>query len=129
VTELYTATTYARTGQCVVHMLTKSRFVDEMEENGNGDSLSNAGAALLCLSESLMGGMGADERVSIGFVSVSPATGEVVYDEFTDGAMRTELEVCAFRQASKHADTFADENGSYQAVRAPTTGKRTQFAY
>lgn len=68
-----------------------------MESTDDGDSLSNAGAALLCLSESLMGGMGADERVSIGLVSVSPATGEVVYDEFVDGAMRTELEVSPSR--------------------------------
>lgn len=75
VTELYTATT----------------FVDEMESLDEND-LFNTGAALLCLAESLMGGMGPDDRVGFGLVSVIPSTGEVVYDQFSDVAMRTELE-------------------------------------
>jgi DNA mismatch repair protein MSH3 len=57
--------------------------------------------------------MGADERVKVGFIAVTPSTGDVVWDEFdgttcsqrcfvvikmlitnlTDGHMRTELEV------------------------------------
>lgn len=64
-----------------------------MDSVDDSDVLSTVGAALLCISESLAGGMGADDRVNIGMVSVSPATGEVIYDIFTDGAMRTELEV------------------------------------
>ncbi|KAG8825802.1 Mismatch repair protein msh3 [Serendipita sp. 401] len=76
ITELYTATT----------------FVDEMESLDNDELSSRSTAALMCLSEGVMGGMGTDERVSIGLVSVSPATGEVVYDEFVDTGMRTELE-------------------------------------
>ncbi|KAG8828576.1 Mismatch repair protein msh3 [Serendipita sp. 399] len=76
VTELYTATT----------------FVDEMESLDNDEMSYRSTAALMCLSEGMMGGMGSDERVNIGLVSVSPATGEVVYDEFLDTGMRTELE-------------------------------------
>lgn len=65
-----------------------------MESIDDADALgsSSLGAALLSLSEQKMGGMGADERVKFGLISVSPTTGEVVYDEFTDTAMRSELE-------------------------------------
>ena len=62
--------------------------VDDIDGVGG----SSLGAALLSLSEQLLGGMGADERVKFGLVSVSPTTGEVIYDEFVDTAMRTELE-------------------------------------
>ena len=64
-----------------------------MDSIDNADTFGGIGAALVSLSETLMGGMGADERVKFGLVSVSPATGEVVYDEFIDTAMRSELEV------------------------------------
>lgn len=75
----------------VTELYTAATFVDEMEDIDaiSGGSL---GAALLSLSEQLMGGMGADERVKFGLISVSPTTGEVIYDEFTDTAMRPELE-------------------------------------
>jgi DNA mismatch repair protein MSH3 len=33
-----------------------------------------------------------DERVLISFIAITPSTGEVVWDEFEDGHMRTELE-------------------------------------
>ncbi|KAG8968832.1 Mismatch repair protein msh3 [Tulasnella sp. 425] len=73
-TELYTATTY----------------VDELD---SADDESRASPpTLTCLVESLLGGMGADQRVLIGMVSVIPSTGEVTYDEWEDGHMRTELE-------------------------------------
>lgn len=37
--------------------------------------------------------MGADERVALGIIAVTPSTGDVVWDDFEDGFMRTELEV------------------------------------
>ncbi|KIO18514.1 hypothetical protein M407DRAFT_11850 [Tulasnella calospora MUT 4182] len=73
-TELYTATTY----------------IDELD---SADDESRASPpTLTCFVESLLGGMGADQRVLIGMVSVIPSTGEVTYDEWEDGHMRTELE-------------------------------------
>jgi DNA mismatch repair protein MSH3 len=65
---------------------------------------------LMCLVEEENGGMGADERVWIGMIVISPSTGDVVWDEFegiyfhlsrritradlvVDNHMRTELEV------------------------------------
>ena len=40
-----------------------------------------------------MGGMGADERVKLYMIAVIVQTGEVIYDEFESGHLRTELEV------------------------------------
>ena len=37
--------------------------------------------------------MGADEQVLFGMISVTPSTGDIVYDEFLDSHMRSELEV------------------------------------
>ena len=48
---------------------------------------------LACFVEGLLGGLGADERVSISMVAITPTTGEVIWDEFEDGFVRSELEV------------------------------------
>lgn len=48
----------------------------------------------MCLTESLLGGAGTDEKVTISVIAVTPSTGDVVWDEFEDGFLRTELEVC-----------------------------------
>lgn len=48
---------------------------------------------ILSMFETPLGGMGVDERVSIALVGVTPSTGDVVWDEFSDGYMRSELEV------------------------------------
>ena len=94
-----------------------------MESLDENDSINT----LLCIAESLLfGGMGPDDRVSFGLVSVTPSTGEVVYDQFSDIAMRTELDVrttqfpcgigalSSFRLAlltSNHASYYCQELG------------------
>lgn len=40
---------------------------------------------LMCILETQLGGMGADERVSISMISICPSTGDVVYDDFEGG--------------------------------------------
>lgn len=89
------------------------RYVDDIDSADNADA--NNPPLLMCLVEQLRGGMGADERVSIGMVTICPSTGDVVWDEFegkfltkrslvplrayrlpSDGHMRTELEVTSF---------------------------------
>ena len=47
----------------------------------------------MCISEAPLGGMGTDERVSLGMIAVTPSTGDVIWDDFEDGFMRSELEV------------------------------------
>ncbi len=57
---------------------------------------SNAGASptgyLLCITESNAKGWGTDEKVHVGILAVQPATGDVIYDDFEDGFMRSEIE-------------------------------------
>jgi DNA mismatch repair protein MSH3 len=67
-------------------------FLDELESAGDDKGKAFA-APLLCISEELRGGMGADERVLFGMVAVTPSTGDVIHDEFLDSHMRSELEV------------------------------------
>ncbi len=63
--------------------------LESADDNG-GNTFA---APLICLSEELRGGMGADEQVLFGMISVTPSTGDIVYDEFLDSHMRSELEV------------------------------------
>ncbi|KAI0071810.1 hypothetical protein K474DRAFT_1668569 [Panus rudis PR-1116 ss-1] len=73
-TQLYTATTYVDA-------------LNSADENG-----AISAPPLVCLVEDLQGGMGEDERVCISMIAVSPSTGDVVWDQFEDNHMRTELE-------------------------------------
>ncbi|KAI9489627.1 muts domain V-domain-containing protein [Zychaea mexicana] len=81
------------------HLYTKGTFVDEMatselelDDAAGSSSSSSTSNYLLCIVEEKRGGGGPDERVQIGLVAVQPATGDVTYDSFEDGYMRSELE-------------------------------------
>jgi DNA mismatch repair protein MSH3 len=37
---------------------------------------------LMCLAEEQRGGMGADDRVCIGMITICPSSGDIVWDEF-----------------------------------------------
>lgn len=58
-----------------------------------GPSAQAATNAFFCLTESSAGGIGTDDRVSISILAVIASTGEVIYDDFVDTHLRTELEV------------------------------------
>lgn len=80
----------------LTNLYTKGTYIDDTE-GLDGPSAAPDGAAtstghLLCLTESNAGGSGTDERVRIGIVAVQPTTGDVIYDDFYDGFMRSELE-------------------------------------
>ena len=68
-----------------------SRYIEELEAE---DDSRIVPPVFMCIAEGMLGGMGVDERVSVSLVAVTPSTGEVVWDEFEDGFMRSELEVC-----------------------------------
>ncbi|KAI0831758.1 muts domain V-domain-containing protein [Trametes gibbosa] len=74
----------------VTHMYTAATFVDDLNSVDEMDP--NSSPPLMCLLEEPRGGMGTDERVNIAMIAVSPSTGDVVWDEFEDNHMRTELE-------------------------------------
>ena len=79
----------------LTNLYTKGTYVDDI---GGFDDISGIGSSapatghLLCLTERLSGGMGADEKVNVGIIAVQPSTGDIIYDEFEDGFMRSEIE-------------------------------------
>ncbi|KLO18801.1 hypothetical protein SCHPADRAFT_819209 [Schizopora paradoxa] len=74
----------------LTHLYTAATFIDSVDDS----SASAPGMAPIILSviETPLGGMGVDERVSIALVGVTPSTGDVIWDEFDDSYLRSELE-------------------------------------
>ncbi|KAJ6259854.1 hypothetical protein Dda_5496 [Drechslerella dactyloides] len=66
--------------------------VDDYDAVGAGSGGASSTGYLLCITEKLGGGAGADEKVKVGILAVQPSTGDIIYDEFDDGFMRTEIE-------------------------------------
>ncbi|KAG0168324.1 Mismatch repair protein msh3 [Apophysomyces sp. BC1015] len=75
-------------------LYTKGTFVDEMTTSDLEEDSSSAASSnyLMCIVEEKRGGGGPDELVKTGIIAVQPATGDIVYDAFDDGYMRSELE-------------------------------------
>lgn len=80
----------------LTELYTASTWVEDLDTVGDSEATGDSSAAqnsLVALVERLEGGIyGSDERVSIGMIAVQAATGAVVYDQFTDSSMRSELE-------------------------------------
>ncbi|RVX68847.1 DNA mismatch repair protein msh3 [Exophiala mesophila] len=81
----------------LTNLYTKGTYIDDIEglEEANRASpvpQSPSTGFLLCLTEVNVKGYGNDEKVHVGVVAVQPATGDVVYDDFEDGFMRSEIE-------------------------------------
>jgi DNA mismatch repair protein MSH3 len=80
----------------LTNLYTKGTYVDDVEgleapTEGSGASVQATGY-LLCISETNAKGWGTDEKVHVGLVAVQPATGDIIYDDFEDGFMRSEIE-------------------------------------
>ncbi|KAL3463122.1 muts domain V-domain-containing protein [Aspergillus heterothallicus] len=79
----------------LTNVYTKSTYVDDMEGlegSTAGTSGDSATGYILCLTETNARGWGNDEKVNVGIVAVQPTTGDITYDEFEDGFMRSEIE-------------------------------------
>lgn len=80
----------------LTNLYTKGTYIDDQEGLDAAVAAPEDGAPatghLLCLTETYPKGWGSDERVQIGLVAVQPATGDIIYDDFGDGWMRSELE-------------------------------------
>ncbi|KAI5124483.1 hypothetical protein M0805_003010 [Coniferiporia weirii] len=76
--------------RALTHMYTAATYIDEVDSEDDPSLVSPP--IFVCITESLLGGIGADERVSTSLVAITPSTGDVVWDEFEDGFMRSELE-------------------------------------
>ncbi|KAI0974303.1 muts domain V-domain-containing protein [Xylaria arbuscula] len=77
----------------LTNVYTKGTYVDEVGElDQQTDTSASAGGYLLCITETAAKGWGTDERVDVGIIAVQPATGDIIYDNFEDGFMRSEIE-------------------------------------
>jgi DNA mismatch repair protein MSH3 len=80
----------------LTNLYTKGTYIDDQESLEPSVSETNGSALatghLLCLTETPLKGWGTDEKVQIGLVAVQPQTGDIIYDDFEDGWMRSELE-------------------------------------
>ena len=80
----------------LTNLYTKGTYIDDIEgieeSAGTPPPQSPSTGFLLCLTEVNTKGYGNDEKVHVGIVAVQPATGDIIYDDFEDGFMRTEIE-------------------------------------
>jgi DNA mismatch repair protein MSH3 len=80
----------------LTNLYTKGTYIDDIEGLEVPISGPSGGAPatgyLLCITETNAKGIGVDEKVHVGILAVQPATGEVIYDDFEDGFMRSEIE-------------------------------------
>ncbi|KAK3335387.1 muts domain V-domain-containing protein [Cercophora scortea] len=78
----------------LTNVYTKGTYIDEAGELDQSGENTGApsGGYLLCLTESPAKGSGTDEKVNVGIIAVQPATGDIIYDDFEDGFMRSEIE-------------------------------------
>ncbi|KAL8790733.1 MAG: hypothetical protein Q9195_006211 [Heterodermia aff. obscurata] len=78
----------------LTNVYTKGTYVDDAGGLEADASSSGAPATgyLVCMTESNPKGWGTDEKVHLGLIAVQPATGDVIYDDFDDGFMRSEVE-------------------------------------
>ncbi|RYP79905.1 hypothetical protein DL769_002738 [Monosporascus sp. CRB-8-3] len=77
----------------LTNVYTKGTYIDEIGELEQGpDSGAPSGGYLLCITETKAKGWGTDEKVEVGIIAVQPATGDIIYDNFEDGFMRSEIE-------------------------------------
>ncbi|WEW60046.1 Mismatch repair protein msh3 [Emydomyces testavorans] len=81
----------------LTNLYTKGTYIDDTEELEGLKALGASSAApatgyLLCMTESNAKGWNNDEKVQVGIVAVQPATGNIIYDSFEDGFMRSEIE-------------------------------------
>ncbi|KAI1128437.1 muts domain V-domain-containing protein [Nemania abortiva] len=76
----------------LTNVYTKGTYIDEVGELDQSQSSTSAGGYLLCITETAAKGWGTDEKVDVGIIAVQPATGDIIYDNFEDGFMRSEIE-------------------------------------
>ncbi|KAM3077544.1 Mismatch repair protein msh3 [Clarireedia jacksonii] len=80
----------------LTNVYTKGTYIDDVEGLGHPVDAPSGGAPatgyLLCITENRAKGLGTDEKVEVGILAVQPATGDVIYDNFEDGFMRSEME-------------------------------------
>ncbi|KAH7417418.1 DNA mismatch repair protein msh3 [Cadophora sp. MPI-SDFR-AT-0126] len=76
----------------LTNVYTKGTYVDDIDNLEQPAEGAPSTGYLLCITESKAKGWGTDEKVEVGILAVQPSTGDIIYDTFEDGFMRSELE-------------------------------------
>jgi DNA mismatch repair protein MSH3 len=80
----------------LTNVYTKGTYIDDIDGLDQPTDAPSGGAPatgyLLCITEAKAKGWGTDEKVDVGILAVQPATGDIIYDTFEDGFMRSEIE-------------------------------------
>ena len=80
----------------LTNLYTKGTYIDDIEGLEGPVAAPTGGPPatgyILCLAENRTKGWGTDEKVHVGILAVQPATGDIIYDDFDDGFMRSEIE-------------------------------------
>ncbi|TVY17171.1 DNA mismatch repair protein msh3 [Lachnellula arida] len=79
----------------LTNVYTKGTYIEDEEGLDQPSDISGGAPKtgyLLCITETKAKGWGTDEKVDVGILAVQPATGDIIYDTFEDGFMRSELE-------------------------------------
>ncbi|KAG4428739.1 Mismatch repair protein msh3 [Cadophora sp. M221] len=76
----------------LTNVYTKGTYVDDIDTLDKPAEGAPSTGYLLCITESKAKGWGTDEKVEAGILAVQPSTGDIIYDTFEDGFMRSELE-------------------------------------
>jgi len=76
----------------LTNLYTKGTFLDDFDVDEGVQSSAPATGFIMSFIESVRGGSGSSEKVVFCLLAVQPSTGELVFDEFEDGFMRSEFE-------------------------------------
>ena len=80
----------------LTNLYTKGTYIDDAEDLQGAVGAPAGGAPatgyLVCITEINAKGWGTDEKVRVGMLAVQPATGDIIYDDFEDSFMRSEIE-------------------------------------
>ncbi|RFU31249.1 hypothetical protein B7463_g5100, partial [Scytalidium lignicola] len=80
----------------LTNVYTKGTYIDDIDGLNHPIDAPTGGTPatgyLLCITEMKAKGWGTDEKVDVGILAVQPATGDIIYDSFEDGFMRSEIE-------------------------------------
>ncbi|CAI4216143.1 unnamed protein product [Parascedosporium putredinis] len=108
----------------LTNVYTMGTYIDEVGEldqsSGTG---SPSGGYLLCITETPSKGAGTDEKVDVGIIAVQPATGDIIYDSFEDGFMRSEIETRLLHispASSSSTNVFGDRSRVERVPRSKT---------
>jgi len=120
---------YAPFERRVTNLYTKATYVDDVEgldaPADAPDGTAPSTGYLLCLTESNAKGWGNDEKVHVGMVAVQPYTGDVIYDDFEDGFMRSEIETRLLHMAPSEFLVVGDLSRASEKLVQHLVGSRS----